>query len=163
MLSSAQTTPEATISDPDEAVSGLEDGTISVSTDSGLRQALATRISTGSFDGPLDWELIGVCILRLAERESRDWHRHAVEYESGFAIAVVELMKHRPQQLVDARSPWGLAVTRGRQAGLRAVGAHLSGGLTARDPIAHGVRYSSVPRVLSFDVLVESADLGQTI
>ena len=163
MLSSAQTSPDTIHFDTDDAVSALADGTVSVSTDDGLRRALATRISTGSFEGAFDWELIGACILRLAERESRDWHRHAVEYESGFVIAVVEFMKHRPQQLVDARSPWGLAVTRGRQAGLRAVGAHMSGGLTARDPIAHSVRYTSVPRVLSFDVLVESADLGSLI
>lgn len=109
--------------------------------------------------GLIEWERVGSRIIELARRESRPWRECASEYEGAFIGATVELIRSHALLLHSARRPWGLIVSHGRLAGMTAVGAHLSGGLTARDPRTHRVRYSMVPRVVSFDVLGDRSDI----
>ena len=132
---------------------------LDLASDDGLRVALTRLVRTGTFAGTKLWEQIGHQVINRAERDGRDWHRHAMEYVSAYTFTAIEYLRTRPEQVINARSPWGLVVTKGRSAGKTAVGAELSGGLTDRDPITHHVRFSVVPRVVSWDVLGDGSEL----
>jgi hypothetical protein len=120
------------------------------SSDSWLRSAL-TDLDLNGFDGQKDWEAIGAMALAFARRDGRHWRNHADEYVGAYVAAVISLFRERAASVIQARSPWGLAVAKGRFAGQTAVGAEATCGLTDRDPVSHRVRFADVPRIVSFD------------
>ena len=128
-----------------------------VASDEGLRRALSGLIDRAEFAGTREWEAIGTQVLALAARDARHWLPHASEHASAYTSAVIEFLRCRPQGVIQARSPWGLLVTKGRNAGRRAVGAQVRCGLTGRDAVAHRTRHSTTPRVLSLDWLADAA------
>lgn len=131
-----------------------------VETDEGLRSALGRLVDQEEFRGGKDWEAIGAQVLSLAERQARHWHRHAAEYASAFTVAVVELLRSRPEVVLNAGSPWGLAMASGRYAAERAVAEQATGGLTGRDRVSHRLRVSAAPLLVSLEALSEAADDG---
>ena len=137
---------------------GHSKGSADPSSDDGLRVALV-RMEARPTSHAADWEAIGTAILSRARRDSRLWQRHAAEYQSAYVGAAIELLTLNPMTVVNARSPWGLVVSKGRMAGQRAVGEEVSCGLTDRDPVSHHVRFANVPRVVSLDHLIESTSL----
>lgn len=124
--------------------------------DTVLRLTLAKIASGNAVDGTAEWEAIGRHVIGLAERDAKQWQRHASEYAGEYVAAVVELLRDRPEAVISADSPWGLAVSTGRRAGQRAVGAEAACGLTARDLRTHRPSHVGAPRVVSLDQLIET-------
>jgi hypothetical protein len=133
-----------------------------LSTDTGLRTALARIADEPALSHGEIWEEIGAHVLIRADRDARRWHRHAAEFIGAYVLAAFELLKLRPERVLGARTPWGVVVGEGRRAGVRAVGLDMTCGMTARDDKSHRVRLSLAPRVVSLEAITESTEFALT-
>ena len=131
-----------------------------LSTDTGLRSALARIADEPKLSHCEIWEEIGAHVLIRADRDAHRWHRHAAEFVGAYVLAAFELLKLRPEKVLGARTPWGVVVAEARRAGDRAVGHDMTCGMTARDDKSHRVRLSLAPRVVSLEAITESTEFA---
>jgi hypothetical protein len=129
--------------------------------DDDLRRALAALASLPDWPGRPEWEAIGGQLAALAERDSRERPRHAGEFQGAYVTAGVDLLRRSPDAVIAAARPWGLLAAQGRSAGRAAVAGEVAVGLTDRDPVRHRVRPCALPKVGSYERLVEQRRLAE--